>query len=547
MRRTPPAPYLRALALLVVSLALPGGACIERPPAPPPRDAAPALDASEPPRVIGVQVLDASDRAWDLDAMPRSPRIVVVASAPLGGAPDPIVLLAGEDDAALLDDLATPPLRASTLARAIPCARTTDGARVDLAPLAPLAPGARLVVAIGGWARDPSGRRIAAPFARALRVAQSATAGARAVETWPPDGAAAIGAALPIAGVRFDGEVRGIEDGLWIEGPDGAPISAHTRAARCDELGWPGDHCAAIVPARALAPGAPHAIRSGASLRDATGAGVPELRASFTTAREPDLEPPLLLGGACARDELETEIGCVLADDAHVEVRVRASEPARLRLDGGGLWASAVAPRGEATLALAPLAPGASFPATLAAIDAAGNARRVELALATTPPLAPIAITEVRADPYGAEPRQEYVEIENRGAVAIDLGGFSIADAPGSVGDVIAGPRLVPPGARALLVSDRFDPDDRGPGGADAPVPPGVILVRLDGSIASGGLSNSGEALFLRDPEGRRVSAAPAEPPPRQGVCTVRVASDPRTGARGSFDYDAEGGCTPGR
>ncbi len=101
----------------------------------------------------------------------------------------------------------------------------------------------------------------------------------------------------------------------------------------------------------------------------------------------------------------------------------------------------------------------------------------------------------------------------------------------------------MPPGGRALLVADGFDPSAPD----DTPVPPGTVLVRMGTSLGSGGLSNAGEPLFLRDPEGHRVSAAPATPPPRAGVCRVRQVDDPRTGAPGSFGYDAEGGCTPGR
>nr|MDQ3034502.1 lamin tail domain-containing protein [Myxococcota bacterium] len=207
----------------------------------------------------------------------------------------------------------------------------------------------------------------------------------------------------------------------------------------------------------------------------------------------------------------------------------------------------AIAPRGEATLELGSLAASAIVPATLTAIDAAGRSRVLELALSTTEPLPLVAITEVRADPYGAEPRQEYVELENRGLDAVDLLGFSLADSPTAAGDVIASSHRLAPGARALLVAEAFDPDDRGDGDRDAPVPPGVALIRVDRSLASGGLSNAGEPLFLRDPGGRRISAAPAEPPPRPGVCTVRTSDDARTGARGSFDYDAASGCTPGR
>lgn len=520
--------------------------CLELPPPPMPRDAAP-VDASSPPRVLSVRVLDASEREWDDGAIPRAPRIVIVLSAPIAGEPEPVLLLAGEDDDDLRSDLTSAPLRAATSARAIACERRVEGSKIEVMPVAPLAPGARLVIAIGGWARDDAGHRIEGPWAQALRVADDARAGARALETWPPDGATAIGTALPLAGVRFDGEVFGRASGLWIEGPDGERVPGSARAARCDEIGWEGDHCAALIPSRALAPGVVHTIRSGTELRDATGAVVPMLFASFTTALEPDLDAPGFATMACAVDELTTEAGCVLADDSRLALRVRATEPARIRLEAAGQRALAIAPRGEATLELGSLAAGASIAATLVAIDAAGHERRIELALATTDALPLVSIVEVRADPYGAEPRQEYVEIANVGTETIDLEGFALSDSPGAEGDVIAGSHRLTPGARALLVAEGFDAEDRGDGDRDVAIPPGVPLIRLDRSLASGGLSNAGEPLFLRDPLGRRISAAPAEPLPRPGVCVVRTSDDPRTGARGSFDYDVIDGCTPGR
>lgn len=537
----------RLAPMVIASLLL--ASCLELPAGPPARDAAAGLDAAPPAlHVASIVVLDARGAPRPLDAIPRSPRVRVETSAPLGGDDDEsVVLVAGISEASLVADLEGAPLRAETLARVIACAREQEGATLVLTPLAPLEPGAALHVAVASWARDASGRRLGTPFVQALRVDPSERGGARALETWPPDGASGVAPALPLAAVRFDGAVSGIERGLWLEGPDGARIPGDARAARCDEIGWAGEHCAVFVPARALAPGALHAIRSDARLLDATGAPVPALHARFETALEPDLDPPGWIPPACARDELASESACVLADDARVVLRVRASEPVRLRLSGAGTVVRAVAPRGEAELALEGLGPSARVPALLEAIDLAGHLTRVELELATTEPLAPISITEVRADPFGSEPRQEYVELANLGASAIELEGFTLADAPGAEGDAFSGAHRIAPGARVLVVAEGFDPDDRGDGDRDVAIPPGVPLLRLDRSLASGGLSNSGEPLFLRDPLGRRVSAAPAEPAPRQGVCTVRVADDPRTGARGSFDYDAEGGCTPGR
>jgi hypothetical protein len=97
-----------------------------------------------------------------------------------------------------------------------------------------------------------------------------------------------------------------------------------------------------------------------------------------------------------------------------------------------------------------------------------------------------------------------------------------------------------------LIVPSEFDPDDTA-SGRDVVPPAGAILVRVDASLGSGGLSNSGEPLFLRDSMDRWISAAPAMPPPREAICIVRTSASRRTGEPGSFGYDAALTCTPGR
>lgn len=526
---------------LLVLLALLDGCFELRGPPAFERDASAPLDAPLAPRVLGIDALDARGDAWPARAIPRAVAIRVRASAEID--PASVLLLAGELDEETRDDLAAAPLRASTLARTIPHERTIEGRTITLRP-ALLERGVPILVAVVPFGADRA-RAISEPAFVAMRVASDDAAGARAIEAWPPDGASSVGASMPIAAVRFDGIVHGVEDALFIAGPDGAAVPGVARAARCGEIGWPEGHCAVILPTRALAPGAPHTLRIG-ELRDATGAILPPFAASFVTALDPDRDPPVLRPPPCAIDEQAHEgLGCVLADDARIELRIAASEPARLELRTSARLLTIVAPRGEASLAIDGLGPAAAFEIALEATDLAGNTRRIEAEVATTEPLAPIGIAAVLADPHGAEPRQEHVEVRNYGAIPIDLEGFTLADSLSSPGDRIEGAHVLAPGASALLVAADFDPDDRAAG--DSMIPPGITLIRLDRSLASGGLGNSGEPLFLRDPALRRISAAPALPAPREGVCIVRSSDDPRTGAIGSFEYDPAGGCSPGR
>jgi hypothetical protein len=190
------------------------------------------------------------------------------------------------------------------------------------------------------------------------------------------------------------------------------------------------------------------------------------------------------------------------------------------------------------------LSPSTTYPAQFVAYDAGDVAHESAFAIDTLAPLATIAISEVRADPLGSEPAQEFVELLNYGAAAIDLEGFTLSDSPSELGTVIDVPSVLPAGGRGLLVAHGFDPSEP----RDAMPAPGAILIRVSAAaLTRAGLANSGEPLFLRDRDGHRVSAAPATPPPRPGVCIVRTSVDPRSGAAGSFDYDAADGCSPGR
>jgi len=250
--------------------------------------------------------------------------------------------------------------------------------------------------------------------------------------------------------------------------------------------------------------------------------------------------------GPCFFDEGPvTGAGCLRADDDGVYLRVRLNAPARLFLDGddGTRLDAAVAPRGEALLRATGLGPDRAIPARLQVVGFLGHGPTVDLTLETTEPLPAVSIDEVRADPEGPEPDQEYVELWNRGDDPVPLAGLFLADAPDDEGDPLGDDApVLPPDGRALVVADTFDPAHP----ADPPVPPGVPLVRIGSSLASSGLSNGGEPLFLRDFERRRLSASPRAPAPRPGRCLIRVADDPRTGAEAAFALTDEGGCTPG-
>ncbi len=504
------------------------------------------LPPAEALRVLAVEVYDWAGTRSAIDAIPRRPLVALEVSETVDSAAEPAMLLSGPADAQLLEDLEKRPLRASNARRVVPCATSYEAQIVTLRPETPLEALATYTVALAGWASSVDGQRLeadGAPFVFQLEVSASIHAGASAVEAWPADGTAGVAPNLLFAAIRFDGQVGGEQEGIWLEDADGLATPALIHRSACDEIGWTDGVCVMIEPQSPLAPGAQYKIAVGDALRDSRGAPVVPWSASFRTAAQPDHRPPGLLPLPCALDEREVATGCGLVDDARIELSLQADEPARFQLSTTEGQTSLVAPRGQGRAALVGLQPDALVALELLAVDAAGNRSFRALSVRTEAAMARLSITEVRADPQGPEPQQEFVELTNYGDQPVDLKGFALSDSLDSLGDVLGRSVTAHPGAPLLLVPDRFDPEEPKD---DAP-PPGTQLVHIGTSLGDSGLSNSGEAIFLRDSRGRRVSAAPAMPPPRPGICLVRVANDMRDGSPDAFAYDPEGRCTPGR
>jgi len=544
--------YALSVSLAVASGAL-LGACLE--PLPdaldrPARDA--SVDAREAPPRVGlgeIIALDARGTMRETHAAPRRVTLRLALDGRVNAPAGAIFLLRGAPNADLLGDLTSAPLRVDTLARAVPIAIDSVDGALHVRPIGALAMGAEYTLVVGAWLEDTHEERVlGAPRAVALRVSSAPDDGATRVDSWPPDGAPGVGPNLPFVALRFDGRVVGARDAVYLSRADGAPVAAELSEPPCAEIGWASGYCVVVTPHAPLVGGTAYALIAGESLRDGSGAPIGESASRFTTSSADDVSPPLPAEDEpCALDETALEGGgCLLADDRSLSLRLRTSEPVRaffsVRHGGTRREVAVVSPRGDVALSLRALTPDTAFEATLYLIDAAGLEVERHVSLSTTVALASLSITEVRSDPRGAEPRQEYVEVLNFGAVPVDLRDFSLSDRADDEGDRVTRAFLLPAGARVLFVADAFDADDAND---DAPAP-GVPLVRIGTSIGSGGLSNAGEPLFLRDPGGRRVSASPAMAARAAGACVVRSAADPRDGSSAAFAHDALDGCTPG-
>lgn len=494
-------------------------------------EAPPDLSPDAPrilPRVVAVTAVDHDGRAWPLDALPRQPLIDVQTSAPVEAEEPWLLLFEGAIDLeVILDDLRRAPLLVRHRDRLLPV--EVAGSRV-VTPR--LEPGQSYTLGVGGWARDADDRPLEGPYAVHLQVAAVA-AGASVTHSWPADGTAGAPTDMPLVAIRFDDLVRG-ED-IALVGAEG-PVPGQLQPIACETVGWAGGDCRAIIPAEPLRPGATYRIEVGEELVDRSGAPVGPWEAIVHTSDQAQ-QPITFLETTCELDEVPAGPTCVLADDRSVTLRAQLAAPVRAFLSGASVRDRSVANRGEVRLRLEPLVAGARFEAELNLIGLGGQTHVERIELSVPEALLPVTIAEVRANPLGAEPRQEYVEVLNFGAAPVPVAGLALADRPDRIGDVIETAQTIPPGARALLVADAFDPTDE----ADSPVPPGVPLIRVGTSLASAGLSNAGEALYLRDAEGRRLSGTPALET-EGGQCLVR------TGSVRQSDADAFrlGPCTPG-
>jgi hypothetical protein len=272
---------------------------------------------------------------------------------------------------------------------------------------------------------------------------------------------------------------------------------------------------------------------------DATGAALPPTSLAFETTSESDHTPPVLAALPCAPDENAQAGTCSLAMDDAFTVRAQANEPVLAELLALPARAASLSMLDPLQIALVGL-PSSATCRFLRLIDLAENALEIPLCGALPQDLATLTIDEVRADPLGPEPAQEYVELLNFGPKAMAMEGFSLTDDAFAQGSTLHLQSPLLPGERVLVVGPDFDRHEA----SDGPVPETVRLVRLERPLS---LANDGSALFLRDATGRRLSAAPRLAPALPGQCIYRIASsDMRTGGAQAFAVDPNRSCTPG-
>jgi len=494
----------------------------------------PAEGAGAAPLLL--RACDARGQPTPLTSLPRQPllQLEIEGLTDPDGAP---WLFAGAMDEALLRDLARLPLTAASQERLVPLRRARSGRDLLLTPLSPLRAAASYSLAL-----PASATQVDEAWSAALRVADSAQAGAALRGSFPAPGAVAVSRQLAWAALSFDGEVSGFEDGIWLEDAAGFAVAGRSEAVACEALDTAAVSCIRFTPDAPLSAGARYALRSGRALQDAHGAELPELYSELGTAVAAEPAGALWQPASCALDEQALAEGCALVLDDRIALQLFPAPSTRVLIALGAQRTAALPAAAGVSIELTGLTPDTEHTLMLAAIDVAQREHVRQLGLRTAPALRTLSISEVYADPSGKEPDQEFVELWNFGNEAVPLGNLYLSDSSDSRGMHIASDASLGPGARALLVSAGYAADS----GLDVAPRAGSLLVRVGKALTSGGLSNRGEPLYLRDAGGQRLSAAPGRPAPRAGQCLTRVGSDPRTGEPGSFDYVGAGTCTPG-
>lgn len=245
-----------------------------------------------------------------------------------------------------------------------------------------------------------------------------------------------------------------------------------------------------------------------------------------------DETAPVVTAPSCAPKEVALEHACAAIGPVSAAVRLRTDEPAEFvaaEVGGGEMRALSPSWSTEHEVVLS-LDGKTEIPLELT--DASGNTNRVTLELEPVPGPA-VVITEILADPTGPEPAQEFVEIANLGAEAVDLTGWTIDDNGDDNGDELPSGSILPSGQVALIVAPDFDPAL-----ADgAPVPKEAMIIRLETSIGTSGLKNSeAETVELKDALGKEVSVFTGDVAPQPGASAGRRDPYLPEGVPGAFE-----------
>jgi hypothetical protein len=284
---------------------------------------------------------------------------------------------------------------------------------------------------------------------------------------------------------------------LSLEGEDGGSI-ALTEPSPCP--GWAPGMCVRWRLAEELSPGTRYRI-GGGDLVDRWGraAAPPGASEWFMSGEGADLEAPAMETIWAAQRGQCLQVGA--SSEETVTLRAAIAGESAVEVTGAGALVGAL------RLPLS-AGEGEAIEVAVSLEDRAGNrvmtslVRVIEGSAAELPPL---AIAEVLANPLGAEPAQEFVEVLDlrREGSLVALEGLLLADLPweevaarlaegSKVGDAIPA-FLSGPGQRTVIVGAGYSFGDL----KDPDPPADAVVIRLATSIGDAGLRAAGEPLSL--------------------------------------------------
>ena len=469
--------------------------------------------------------------------MPRRPRIQLIESdASTSLDPRGVFLFSGRADENLDDDLREPPLRSQALKRILAYDWQQEEGLWTFTPRRHLPPASSLVFALSAWAR-PAKQRQGLPWTQGLGTAAEG-GGATLIASWPAEGSSGVPRNLPALTLIADGDLELHDDDLLFQERGEPPLPLRLNAQGCNEALPEARRCWSAELGAPLEGDRVYVLSLKESARDATGAPLQPWSLRFRSAPVASNSPPRVVALACESDERSVEGLCIAADDQGLSLRVQVERAAEIRAQAAGSRDAVYTVDGRASLRLSALPPGSLIPWRIDVVDLAGQLRRIEGRTFTESALLPLSIHAVQSDPAGPDPDQEYVELHNFGHEALALTGCVLAVQGTPRGEVIEESFWLAPGGRVRLVSPHFDPHE-----VNAPLPPGVALLRMKGPLGKGGLPKGGVQLYLRDPQGRRLSGAPALAGPEEGGCILRRGADLRAMRLRDFESAAAEAC----
>jgi hypothetical protein len=268
--------------------------------------------------------------------------------------------------------------------------------------------------------------------------------------------------------------------------------------------------------------------------------------AAADSAKETDSEPPVILPAACVDGQILKGGVCLLQRAMTSLVFFNTSESASVEINWPEGTKGIILSKSPATaheVLVTGLKEGEKYQLQVALTDGANNKTETLIFVEGSSGYT-VSITEIMADPNGAEPAQEFVEIANYGTADIDISGWMIDDNGDANGDLIPQGSILKAHEVALLVSESYNPlDTLDPSPVD-----GTHIIRLTSAIGTSGLKNSeAESVELYDAAGELVSfynGSAGKPEPGNSV--VKTIAELPDNAEESWVLQTAGTADPG-